>query len=83
MSIDERRKYLKRVASRYGRANKADWGRLLAEMETVTSLLCKSLIRLVNIPTSSNIYWLERAGGRARTQSRDMPCFTSGAEKIR
>ncbi len=69
MSINERRRYLKRVAPRYGRANKADWGCLLAKMTAATGLHRKSLIRLVNIPTSSNIYWLERASGRARTQS--------------
>jgi len=31
MSIDERRRYLKRVAPRYGRANKADWGLLTSK----------------------------------------------------
>jgi hypothetical protein len=56
MSIDERRKYLKRVAPRYGRANKAERGRLLAEMTAATGLHCKSLIRLMGMPTSSNIY---------------------------
>ncbi len=83
MSIDERRKYLKRVAPRYGRANKAERGCLLAKMTAATGLHRKSLIRLMNIPTSRYCYWLERASSSARVQSRDMPCFTSGAEKIR
>ena len=69
MSIDERRKYLKRVAPRYGRANKAERGCLLAKMTAATGLHRKSLIRLVNIPTSSNIYWLERASSSVRVQS--------------
>jgi hypothetical protein len=55
MSLDERRKYLKLVAPRYGRTNKAERGRLLAEMEAVTGLHRKSLIRLMGMPT------LERA----------------------
>ena len=48
MSIDERRKYLKCVAGRYVRADKEGRGALLTEMEAVTGLHRKSLIRLLN-----------------------------------
>jgi hypothetical protein len=48
MSIDERRKYLVRMRQRYKVANKRQKGTLLDEMEQVTELHRKSLIRLLN-----------------------------------
>src|SRR5712692_10889965 len=48
MTIDERRKYLKLMLPRYERANRQDRGQLLQEMETITQLHRKSLIRLLN-----------------------------------
>ncbi|HVC77591.1 MAG TPA: hypothetical protein VND96_13855 [Candidatus Micrarchaeaceae archaeon] len=48
MTIAERRKYLKKQRTRYRRANRAEKGRLLSEMETVTGLHRKSLVRLLN-----------------------------------
>jgi hypothetical protein len=47
MSVDERRKYLKRMAKRYVAADKGGRGELLSEMEAVTGLHRKSLIRLL------------------------------------
>ena len=48
MTIDERRKYLRRMKKRYRQANRKGQGRLLDEMQAVTELHRKSLIRLMN-----------------------------------
>ena len=50
MSIDERRKYLKLVSSRYAKAGRRERGELLTEMGEVTGLHRKSLTRLMNMP---------------------------------
>ena len=50
LTIDERRKYLKRVWSRYRQADRAGRGALLTEMEQVTGLHRKSLVRLLAAP---------------------------------
>src|SRR5687767_14606220 len=47
MTIEERRKYVKRVQGRYRLADRAGRGRLLDEMEAVTGLHRKSLLRLL------------------------------------
>jgi hypothetical protein len=47
MTIDERRKYLKRMRARYQPADRRGRGELLDEMEAVTSLHRKSLLRLL------------------------------------
>lgn len=47
MTIDERRKYLKKMQQRYRPASRGERGRLLDEMETVSGLHRKSLIRLM------------------------------------
>ncbi len=51
MTIDERRKYLKLMQPRYARADQQDQGRLLDDMEAITQLHRKSLIRLLNAET--------------------------------
>jgi hypothetical protein len=48
MSVNERRKYLKRMKERYVAAKRAERGRLLSEMEQVTGLHRKSLTRLMH-----------------------------------
>lgn len=48
MNIDERRKYLCRMKKRYVQSTREEKGRLLDEMEAVTELHHKSLIRLMN-----------------------------------
>jgi hypothetical protein len=48
MTIDERRKYLRKMQKRYHQATRQERGKLLDEMEVVTELHRKSLIRLVN-----------------------------------
>ena len=48
MTIDERRKYLRRMGPRYRTASKERRGELLGEMEAVTGLHRKSLVRLLN-----------------------------------
>lgn len=48
MTVNERRKYLRVARSRYLKASKLERGRLLDEMEAVTCLHRKSLIRLMS-----------------------------------
>jgi len=48
MTIDERRKYLRKMKRRYAKANRKEQGQLLDEMEAITELHRKSLIRLLN-----------------------------------
>ena len=48
MSVDERRKYLKLVASRYAQAGRTERSALLTEMGAVTGLHRKSLLRLLH-----------------------------------
>jgi hypothetical protein len=64
MSIDERRKYLKLVASRYAKGGRAERSQLLTEMAEVTGLHRKSLIRLMHLPS------LERAPKGPRLRRR-------------
>lgn len=47
MTLEERRKYLKMMQKRYQRASRAEQSRLLDEMESVTGLHRKSLLRLL------------------------------------
>jgi hypothetical protein len=47
MTIDERRKYLRKMKKRYAQAHRKGHGQLLDEMEAVTALHRKSLIRLM------------------------------------
>ena len=47
MTIEERYKYLRRMKTRYVKAGRKERGRLLDEMEAVTGLHRKSLIRLL------------------------------------
>lgn len=48
MTIDERFKYLRKMKARYVKANRQERGRLLDEMEAMTGLHRKSLIRRMN-----------------------------------
>ena len=48
MTIDVRRKYLKKLRPRYLAADRAEKGRLLTDMALVTRLHRKSLVRLLN-----------------------------------
>jgi hypothetical protein len=51
MSVNERRKYLKLMRPRYQQAKRAERSRLLTEMEAVTGLHRKSLLRLLHAST--------------------------------
>lgn len=64
MSINERRKYLKLVLSRYVQSGRKERSQLLTEMGEVTGLHRKSLIRLMNLPS------LERAPRKVRLKAR-------------
>src|SRR5918911_1826785 len=48
MTVDERRKYLKRMQGRYWAADRAGRGQLLDEMGLVTGLHRRSLVRLLS-----------------------------------
>src|SRR5204862_478462 len=48
MTIDERRKYVKLMAERYRKAKRKERSQLLSEMEQVSQLHRKHLIRLLN-----------------------------------
>jgi len=48
MTVDERRKYLRRMQHRYRKAARAEKARLLDEMGAVTALHRKSLVRLLH-----------------------------------
>lgn len=48
MTINERRKYFSRMQDRYSQSSRAQRSRLLDEMEAVTQLHRKSLVRLMN-----------------------------------
>ena len=47
MTVDERRKYLKQMLPMYVAADRAGRGELLTQMEAVTGMARKSLIRLL------------------------------------
>lgn len=64
MSVNERRKYLKRMQARYLPARREERGRLLTEMEQVTGLHRKSLTRLMHAPSLER---KKRVTPRART----------------
>lgn len=64
MTIDERRKYLKLMAIRYQKARRNERSQLLTEMEQVTKLHRKHLLRLLNGETLER---KKRQTGRSRT----------------
>jgi hypothetical protein len=68
MTIDERFKYLRLVKKRYAKAGKLERGRLLNEMQSVTRLHRKSLIRL----TSGNLERKRRHKQRGRTYGPEL-----------
>jgi hypothetical protein len=68
MNIDERRKYLRRMKKRYVQAGRKEQGRLLDEMEAVTELHRKSLIRLIN----GDLERQPRQGQRGRTYGAEV-----------
>jgi hypothetical protein len=68
MNIDERRKYLRRMKKRYAQATRKEQGRLLDEMEAVTELHRRSLIRLMN----SSLERKARGTQRGRTYGQEV-----------
>jgi len=76
MTVDERRKYLKVVALRYAKAGRAQRSALLTEMEAVTGLHRKSLLRLLHGPT------LDRAPKRRRIRGRRYDLEVVGVVRV-
>jgi hypothetical protein len=68
MTIDERRKYLRKMQERYLQAGRKERGQLLDEMEAVTELHRKSLIRLMR----GNLTRRPRRKQRGRTYGADV-----------
>ena len=68
MTIDERRKYLRTMQKRYQQADRKGRGQLLDEMETVTALHRKSLIRLMK----GDLARTPRRRQRSRTYGPDV-----------
>ncbi|MGI8826740.1 MAG: integrase [Chloroflexota bacterium] len=64
MTIDERRKYLAKMDLMYAKEDKRERSRLLDEMEAVTGLHRKSVLRLLHGPGLGR---RPRRGGRGRT----------------
>lgn len=64
MTIDERRKYVKLMATRYQHAKRGERSQLLSEMEQVTKLHRKSLTRLLN---GASLERKKRSTARRRT----------------
>jgi hypothetical protein len=68
MTIDERRKYLRKMQKRYQKADRTERGQLLNEMTAITELHRKSLIRLMN----SDLGRRPRRRERERTYGPDV-----------
>jgi hypothetical protein len=64
MSVNERRKYLELMKPRYQKAKRAERSRLLTEMEEMTGLHRKSLLRLLH---ASSLNRKKRTTPRQRT----------------
>lgn len=69
MTVDERRKYLKRMHGRYWAARRSGRSRMLDEMELVTGMHRKSLIRLMR---GGSLARKRRRGGRGVTYGNDV-----------
>jgi hypothetical protein len=83
MTIDERYKYLRKMKTRYRKADRRERGRLLDEMEAVTGQHRKSLIRRMNNSLERRVRSREReptygadvtAALRVVAASLDYPC---------
>lgn len=83
MTIDERRKYIHKMWGRYRTSNKVEKGKLLDEIETVTGMHRKAIIRLINGRLSrkkrsrerGRVYGVEVSHAvRVIARSLDYPC---------
>ncbi len=60
MTLNERKKYLRLIKKRYLKANKFERGCLLDEMEAITGLFRKSLIRLMSGSLERKVHHKQR-----------------------
>src|SRR4030043_615274 len=83
MNIDERRKYIHKMWGRYRQGRKGEKGKLLDEIEAVTGMHRKAIIRLLNGPLSRKKRSRERGKEygaevadtvRVIARSLDYPC---------
>jgi hypothetical protein len=68
MSVDERRKYIHKILGRYRKGSKKEKGRLLDEIEAVTGMHRKSVIRIMNGSLSRK----KRSRERGRTYGAEV-----------
>ena len=68
MTINERRKYLRKMKTRYSKATRQERGQLLDEMQAVTGLHRKSLVRLM----SSSLERKSRTKQRGKTYDSEV-----------
>jgi hypothetical protein len=68
MSINARREYVRMMSLRYTHANKAERGRLLDEMQSITQMHRKSLVRLI----TGDLARHPRSSQRGRTYGTEM-----------
>jgi hypothetical protein len=69
MTVNERRKYLRLMKPLYTKADRSEQSRLLSEMEQVTGLHRKSLLRLLH---ASTLERKKRSRGRGRTYGKEV-----------
>ncbi|HBE28330.1 MAG TPA: hypothetical protein DDW25_05505 [Ktedonobacter sp.] len=69
MTIDERRKYVKLMAPRYRKAKRSERSELLSEMEQVSKLHRKHVIRLLN---GESLERKKRSTPRSRTHGLEV-----------
>ena len=79
MTIDERYKYLRRMRKRYLEASRKERGQLLDEMEAVTEMHRKSLIRLMG----GSLERKERQRQRGRTYGPEGLCPNHHRRELR
>ena len=72
MTLDERRKYLKRMWSRYAQADRKSRNALLTEMEQVTGMHRKSLTRLMLSAHQGSLERKKRKTQRCATYGKEV-----------
>src|SRR5215210_6397017 len=77
MTLDERRKYLKRVWPRYVQANREGRSALLTEMEQVTGMHRKSITRLMRSASKGSLERKRRGTPRSPTYGTQVETVVS------
>ena len=78
MTINERRKYLTKMQTRYRAADRRARSALLTEMEAVTGMHRKSLTRLMAQSTLKRVRTPDRSAAPSTARTCDGSCGSSG-----